>query len=227
MNLLELCEPLFQFVTCVNRSSKRGARDFIQTRREIDEIFRNIRSRAEREGSLYQQFEQVERPLKFFVDHIFSTGAFPFANEWSDSRLAYELDPPDVAPDESFFVLLDEALKDKSEAGAERIAVFYTCMGLGMRGMYHDQPAILRSKMQECSVRMRGMLDTTAARVCPSAYENIDDRKITLREPTSIWYAVIVLAVMAIGLVTANYYLFKNATSDLKTSLDEVKNRGS
>jgi cytochrome bd-type quinol oxidase subunit 1 len=41
-----------------------------------------------------------------------------------------------LAGDEKFFDLLEETLNDSSEDASERLAVYYTCLGLGFMGMY-------------------------------------------------------------------------------------------
>jgi type VI secretion system protein ImpK len=226
MTLLELTEPLFQYICCLNRSAKHATHDFAQVRREVEDLFRGMRSRAEKEASIVTQYEQVEKPLTLFVDSIIATGPFSFAQEWDEKRMAYELDPPDLAGDQTFFELLDETLKDRSEQASERLSIYYTCIGLGMQGMYMGQPELLRRKMQECASRLRKMIESNATQICPAAYQNIDDRDIIPKDQASLWAVGIALVVMVVGLFVANIVAFRESSSGLKDALNKVISSG-
>src|SRR3954452_13016010 len=129
MKLLQACEPLFQYVCRVSRSvRKRAALDVRDVRAEVKALFVELRNRCNADPALAGQYERIELPLLFFVDFIFKTMP-DFGEAWQE--LAFEHDPPELAGDEKFFDLLDETLADRSDAATQRVAVFYTCLGLG------------------------------------------------------------------------------------------------
>ena len=98
-----------------------------------------------------------------------------WAREWKE--LAFE--HQEMAGDEKFFDLLEETLKDKSPAANQRLAVFYTCIGLGFTGWYTGQPEYLRRKMKEIAARLQaGGQIADAARICADAYEKVDTRDL-------------------------------------------------
>src|SRR5437762_1337760 len=159
MTLLQLTEPLFQYICRLNRVARRGAGgkpagdttfisltraaaasaspalparaanlDYSVARSEIKALLEDIMPKAATDLRLTQQARKIELPLVFFVDSMISESKLSFAGEWNQNRLAY--DRQELAGDEKFFDLLEETLKDNSEDAAERLAVFYVCIGL-------------------------------------------------------------------------------------------------
>jgi type IV/VI secretion system ImpK/VasF family protein len=224
MTLLELCEPLFEYVCRLNRAARGGASDFDfnRVRREVTDIFKDMRSRAMANASLIGQYEKIENPLIFFVDFSIVSGPVSFAHEWQEHRLAYELDPPCMVGDSEFFVYVDQTLKDRSEQGTERIAVLYSCIGLGFTGEYMGQPDYVRRKMQEMSTRIRDMMESNKKQICPEAYENIDDRDLIEKGYRPLWGFGVGLALMLIVLFIANVVFFNDSKADLTSNVKKV-----
>src|SRR5215217_4974568 len=118
MTLLQLTEPLFQYVCRLNRFARRGAGpkatgdtvfltrggaktepstitrganlEYDVARSEIKAIFEDMMAKASTEIRLSQQARKVELPLIFFVDAMISESSLPFAMEWNNNRLAYD-----------------------------------------------------------------------------------------------------------------------------------------
>ena len=133
MTLLELCEPLFQYVCRLNRLARSSnTLEMDQVRNEIKKIFEAMNTEALNNAALTSQFEKIELPLLFFVDFMIKESKLTFAYDW------YELgrERNELAGDEKFFDLLDENLADTSDAATERLVIFYTCIGLGFTGVY-------------------------------------------------------------------------------------------
>src|SRR6266496_4851355 len=162
MTLLELTEPIFQYVCRLNRLARKSvgtstgetafltkgpgsglgaavaprlaSLDYAVVRSEVKAMFEDYLQKSSSDIRLSVQAKKVELPLLFFIDSMISDSALPFAAQWNQNRLAYERN--ELAGDEKFFDLLDETLKDSSEDAAERLAVFYVCIGLGFTGIY-------------------------------------------------------------------------------------------
>ena len=200
----------------------RGANlDYAVARSEIKALFEDFMSKAATDLRLSQQARKVELPLLFFVDSMISESKLPFAAEWNQNRLAY--DRQELAGDEKFFDLLDETLKENGEDAAERLAVFYICIGLGFSGIYFKQPEFLRKTMLSIAPRIRQLLETDQnARICPETYEGVDTRNLV--EPPSRRMALVglVLGGFALAVVISYLVMYQQASHQLNRSLTEV-----
>lgn len=222
MTLLELCEPLFQYVCRLNRSVRKGVRpDVSQTRAELKSILADIRAKAGADRGLSLGFDKIRLPLIFFVDFMVrDCGAF--GKSWQD--LANEESPPQLGGDEKLFDLLDETLKESGEGANERLAVFYSMIGLGFTGWYAGQPEYLRKKMLEVSSRIRGQLELDeTAKVCPEAYEKINTADL-VQPPGS---RLVGIAIAMVGLIlvvfAANVVAYLDHRDRLGESLMKVR----
>lgn len=220
MNLLELCEPLFQYVCRLNRSARKGVRsEPSQVRTEVNQLFAEMRTKSGSERSLAVQYEKVELPLLFFVDFMVKECGGALSREWKE--LAHERN--ELAGDEKFFDLLDEELKESGEAAAERLAVYYTCIGLGFTGWYTGQPEHLRKKMMEIAPRIRGLMDADqAARVTPEAYEHVNTADLVVPAGTKLVGVGIVMVGLILVMFAANVTLYIQSRRDLQRALDTI-----
>jgi len=223
MTLLELCEPLFQYICRLNRSGRKGGSfEPSRVRSEIEGILEDMRSKSSAEGNLVSQFDKIEMPLLFFIDFMIKESNLSFARQWEE--MAYERN--ELAGDEKFFDLLDETLADPSQAATERLGVFYSCLGLGFTGWYTGQPEYLRKKQLEISARIRTQMDVDdGARICPEAYENVDTSDLV--QPPGMKLMGIALALVGMIIVTfvANFLVYRTTASGLQASLKKINDR--
>ena len=153
MTLLELCEPLFQYVCRLNRSAEKGcALEIEKVRNEIKRKFEELKQNASADQYLADQYEKVELPLIFFVDFMIKESKLNFRFDWVE--LARERN--ELAGDEKFFDLLDAELADPGNAATEQLVIFYTCLGLGFTGVYTGLPDDIRRMMLKISARKIG-----------------------------------------------------------------------
>jgi len=220
MTLLELTEPLLQYICRLNRSARKGGSyEPARVRSEIDALFEEMRAKASADANLTSQYDKVEMPLIFFVDFMVKESSLPFARQWKE--LAYERN--ELAGDEKFFDLLDETLADPSQAATGRLAVYYVCMGLGFTGWYTGQPEYLRKKMLEISARIRQMMDVDeASRICPEAYENVDTSDLIQPPGMKLLGIFLALAGMIIVIFVANFLLFRTSASAIQDALGRI-----
>lgn len=222
MALLVVCEPLFQYVCRLNRSARKGV-DLVGSavRGEIEDLFKEMEANAASDPDLATQFEKVKMPLIFFVDFMIKESQLNFAGEWQDIAGDYG----EFAGYERFYDLLDETLGENTPAANERLAVFYTCLGLGFTGFYAGQPEYLRRKASEIAGRVRGMMDIDETiRVCPEAYENVDTTNLI--EPPGAKLTGIAIVVIGLILVVfaVNITLFLQSQSKLDNALEKINN---
>ena len=220
MTLLELCEPLFQYICRLNRSARKGGMfEIVQVRTEIKTLFDEMKAKSSADLNLSEQYEKVRLPLIFFVDLMIKDSKLPFANDWEE--LASEVG--ELAGDERFFDLLDDTLVDQSRPAAERLAVFYICMGLGFDGIYAGQTEELQKFMLKCSARISNMMDVDEnTRICPESYENVDTRNLIEPPNRKLVGIGVALVGLVIVLFIANIFLYQWRSDDLTTSLDNI-----
>jgi type VI secretion system protein ImpK len=225
LDLVDLCEPLFQYLCMLNRIARNPGGEgleFAPLQGLIKEIFQDIEQNPGATDRLKGQFLKVRVPLIFFVDSMISESKLGIAAQWHKNRLAYEFN--ELAGDEKFFDLLDETLAEKSPEADERLAIFYTCIGLGFQGWYAGQPEYLRKKMMDLGKRIPSrFIDTQhTARVCPEAYQHVDGRDLV--EPPGLKVATMAICFAGLFFVAliVNFYLFHTASTGLAESLKTI-----
>jgi len=225
LTLVDLCEPLFQYVCMLNRIARNPGGEGLELgplQTLIKEIFNDMAQHPEATPALKAQFEKVHVPLIFFVDSLMAESKLGLAPQWNKHRLAYEFN--ELAGDEKFFDALDGTLAEKGAEADERLAIFYTCIGLGFQGWYAGQAEYLRKKMLDLGKRIPAQFIDThhAARVCPEAYEHLDTRDLV--EPPGLKMATMAIAFLGLFLVVmaVNFYLFSTASTGLSESLKTI-----
>jgi len=224
MTPLELSEPLFQYVCRINRSARKGGvYDQDQVRVEVKAILADIKAKADSTPSLAGQFDprkgKLWLVLLFFVDFMIRNSRLSFAFDWNDLAR----DENELAGDQKFFELLEETIADRSDAATERLAVYYTCLGLGFTGFYTGQPEFLRRKMLELSARLRSLIRAdTAERVCPEAYENVNTDNLIQPPTGSLVGVMIALVGMLVVVFVANAWLFNKSKADLEQNVRSI-----
>ena len=219
--LLDLCEPLFQYICRLNRSARKGGNyELSQVQSEIKGLLAEGRSKSIG-ANLAQQWEAIELPLIFFADFMIKESPLPWAREWKE--LAF--DRHEMAGDEKFFDLLEETLKDRSPNANDRLAVFYCCMGLGFTGWYTGQPEYLRRKMKEIAARLQAAGQfTEAQKICPDAYEKVDTRDLIEPPGTKLVGIAIALIGLMIVLFFTYGFGYYDSSSTLKSELTKIIN---
>ena len=224
MTLLELCEPLFKYVCFLNRSVRKGAHlDAADVDSELERILGEIKSAARATPGLAEQYEKVELPLIYFVDNVIASSPYPFAESYQ--RLAYKPQRDVVAGDEEFCIELNNALKEPDSASViERLAVLYTCVGLGFTGFELSDPAVRQQRMSQIARRIRPLLDSKQReRITPQAYEHTLRDNLVPPPVGPVWKVGLALAVFVVIVVVATGWLYKTRVGVLTTTLEQIK----
>lgn len=221
MTLLDLCEPLFQYICRLNRSARKGVIvDHDKTRAEITAILDSIRSDAMSGGELGAQYQKIELVLLFFVDSTIMNSRLSFALDWSPLQLR----EGQLVGEQKFFEMLDETLRETGPSANERLAVYFTCLGLGFTGIYEGQE--IQSRMQRISARIGDKMDTDpTARICPEAYKYTDSTDMTASLAEPVGKLSIVMVGLICVLVTAIVMMYRQQTNELGTVLDDIAGR--
>ena len=221
--LADLTDPLFQEICRLNRIGRKApAGNYALALSQIKGIFADMQERSRKDVRLSQNYEKVELPLIFFVDSMIAESKLPYASEWNKKRLAYERN--ELAGDEKFFDMLDETLADTKDGAAERLVIYYICLGLGFTGWYQGQDEHLRNKQKEILPRIRPWLDTDeSGLISPDAYKHTSNVNLPLPMSNTLVPMLIVLVTLIIVVIAANIVLFKTASSDLTGSIDKIR----
>ena len=220
MTLLELCEPLFQYVCRLRRSARMGrTMEMNDVRNDILSTFSQMKEAAGNDHELLTQYEKIELPLIFFTDFMIKESNLPFAYDWVELGR----DRNELAGDEKFFDLLDADLADPSDSATQRLVVFYTCLGLGFTGVYTGQPESIQRLISQISARISGLMDADKkSHICPEAYENVDTRDFVEPPGAKLLGIGITLAALIIVWAVAYCFLFKWTSDDLAKSIDII-----
>lgn len=223
MNLLEAYEDLFQYICRLNRAAKTDAHpDFARVRSEVKTMLDDISRSASADVRVSNQIKRLELPLIFFVDNLICTSRLKFAAQWAENRLAMERN--ELAGDERFFDFLDQDLTDTSEEAAERLAIYYVCLGLGFLGMYQAQPEQIRQYMEKIFPRIRQWMDNdTRVKISEEAYRSTDTRMLTEPPSRKIILVVILFLFFSLSAMLVYYVLYYKASADLTSAVDRIQ----
>ena len=220
MKLVDLTEPFFQYCCRLNRSTRKGTpppEDVVRV--EFKQQFDMMRAKASQMGGTTgSDYQKVEPALILFADSLIRESALPFAATWQPMSL----EVAGLDSDQAFFDIVDSALSDKSPSATEQLAVLFTCLGLGFSGGQRSD--VLRSRMTDMSARLRGVMDTEAnSRVCPEAYENVDQTNYVEPPAKVVGGVLIALVGLAIVLLGANVFLFLSSSKSLESTLEDIQ----
>lgn len=179
MKALLLYEPLFQYLCQVNRWARVGAPlSYGMVRTKVTGILAEIEKKASEDPHLTDHVRHLKTPVNYFVDDMISQNPkLSFATRWHEERLGYEKDA--LTGDEAFFKNhLDKELSQQpSKPLAERLLVYYVCLGLGFQGYFFNEPDKLREYMRRILPSIRHWLvENTAEQLMPQAYQHTDTR---------------------------------------------------
>jgi type VI protein secretion system component VasF len=250
--LLDLCEPLFQYICRLNRASRLAAGGAQASGKAVSEtaFFSRGQNRAATPGRSFSlDYAAVRAEVKALFEEIAHKAAadtrlaaqlkrselplvFFVDSLIAESRLPYAAqwnrerlayERNELAGDEAFFDVVEETLKDPGEEATERLGLYYVCLGLGFTGINARQPEYLRRTLLAIAPRIRAHLDgDLAARICPETYAIVDTRNLV--QPASNRLAVlgILFLCFALAVITSYVWMYRSASSGLRGAIGEV-----
>lgn len=235
-NLIELVDPIFQFICRMHRVDREG-RDLVcsNVRSECEKVVGGIEKNARNNTVLQRQYQKLKDPILWYVDYWFgSSGEFrSVRSEWNRDRMGEYPDDGDVvlSGDEAFFDELDKALKEDSsnEEVNEQLAFFYTAIGLGFQGPYFksipEHEDTLRSYMDRLYPRVQKYVDSSVnSKVTPECYNYTDKRDFI--SPLQDRPLILMLAALFLSASLFFGYLwyYGNHKKELERQVEDVLN---
>jgi type IV/VI secretion system ImpK/VasF family protein len=225
MTLLQLAEPIFQYVCALNREARVGSgRSYGVVKDDIRRLLKDFMEKAKANGKLLDQARKIELPLIFFVDSMIAGSRLNFAQNWHQERLAFERN--ERTGDDKFFAELDAAFKETGDDASERLAIYYSCLWLGFQGRYDRKPEQLRRYMDDILPRIPSFIERNLqALVCQEAYEGVDRRDLT--EPRSKRLGIVLVVMAVCGCITLVAYclIYYDAAKNLSVPLEQIEQK--
>jgi type VI protein secretion system component VasF len=121
---------------------------------------------------------------------------------------------------------MDETLAEpESVSSNERLAVYYTCLGLGFTGGMMYDPATRRQKMAQMARRvLKVMKEEDRTRITPQAYKYTLQDDLIPPPVGPIWQIVVALILLIGVLVVVNAYMYRAQLAELTRHLTTVQN---
>ena len=250
--LLELCEPLFQYVCRLNRAGRLtagGARTIGKPTGETVFFSKPAVSGTSAGRGLSLDYTVVRSEVRAMLEDIQQKAASDFRlgsqakkmelplmffvdSLISESQLPFATqwnqerlayERNELAGDEAFFDLVEETLKDPSEEASERLAVFYLCMGLGFTGINFRQPEYLRRTMLAIAPRVRHYMDgDVSSKICPETYATVDTRNLVQPPSNRLAVVGILFICFTLAVIVSYIWMYRDASSGLQGALGEV-----
>lgn len=226
MRLIDLAEPLFQYICMIRRLGENSVEySYDKARSDINKIFNEIEYKASQDRMLGLQYSKMKLPLIFFTDSMIAESKISFAAEWDDNRLAYE--HSEMTGDHKFFEILEEIFEDRLNSQEECLYVFYVCIGLGFKGIY--KPKTKQKQLQQIMWKICDHLPDVLKKEPDFLLEqDIDINRSALKIPffISFWKPrtfIIIVAVLLGVWIFSNIFLYLGASYKANAAFKDVK----
>ncbi|ARN56925.1 DotU family type IV/VI secretion system protein [Sedimentisphaera salicampi] len=220
MGLIEITEPFLSYICTLKKLSNSGdVLDASKIRTDLNNLISQMQEQSQESQALESQFNKVKLPLIFFADYIVYESGFKLSEPWKP--MASEFD--EYAGEEKFFVILEEELKDNSSEATERLSVYYSCLGLGMKNAYLGSEEELSQIMRQMFKRLfeKYKVDKSS-KITPEAYKNVDKRDFTEQlAPKAGGLGVVFLSLLIIWFVSC-LCLYHDASNDIEDSAETI-----
>ncbi|MBN8459293.1 MAG: DotU family type IV/VI secretion system protein [Verrucomicrobia bacterium] len=233
--LLEHLQPLFLYVCEQHRLAKepgKAAISYDAVKQSVLDKVAAIDQAARHDPVLRQHLDKLKEPILWYLDCTFGSpdNAFGFRQKWNDNRLADYGEDGNLSGDDAFFDELDRELENdpKDESANERLAFYYTALGLGFTGRFFKREeshrSSLKSYMQRLYPRVAKYIDTDASgKITPECYRFTDKRDFVApsRDKPLIFFTAFLLLLGS--LVFGYIYWYMEKTAPLREGIQRLQ----
>lgn len=214
------CRPLFKKICDWSREIENGgAVTADSARQSLTRMLDEMHTLSKKEPELGRQFMMIELPILFYIDFVMKE-CMGLTGVWEE--LAFQRN--ELAGDEKFFDLLEQALGNPTDLATERVEVYYQCLSLGFTGTYHQDAPELQRLIRRCALRL-GLAPelVETGRVTPDAYGNLDIR--VRRQPFSVKRWRLAAGICVAGFVVmyfVNEMIFQSVVRESVNKLERM-----
>jgi type VI protein secretion system component VasF len=233
--LLEHLQPLFLYVCEQHRIAKDANKttvSFDTVKQTVLDKIAVIDNAAKYDPILRQHLDKLKEPIYWYLDCTFGSpdNAFSFRQKWNDQRLADYGEDGNLSGDDAFFDELNKELENdpRDESSNERLAFYYTALGLGFTGRYFkrnpDHRRELKSYMQRLYPRVAKYVDADASgKITPETYRYTDKRDFVApsRDKPMIFFAAFLL--LFGSLLFGYIYWYMEKTKPLRQAIERLQ----
>ncbi|MCX6874544.1 MAG: DotU family type IV/VI secretion system protein [Verrucomicrobia bacterium] len=234
--LLEHLQPLFLYVCEQHRLAKEAKGSstvaFESVKQTVLAKIAAIDNAAKYDPMLRQHLDKLKQPIYWYLDSTFGSpdNAFPFRQKWNDQRPADYGADGNLSGDDAFFDELNKELANdpKDESSNERLAFYYTALGLGFTGRYFkrnpDHRKELQAAMQRLYPRVSKYVDADASgKITPESYRYTDKRDFVApsRDKPMIFFAAFLLLLGS--LIFGYIYWYQEKTKPLREAIHRLQ----
>ncbi len=154
--LVDLCREVFLLIIQLKKNQEFG--DAETLRRRIKELFDRLDRQVRNEQIEIAALQQARFALVAFIDETILSSQWSQKGVWMSRTLNSEFYGKADSGDE-FFTRLNE-LRQRVQANADVIAVYYQCLVLGFKGRYFSKPDQLRIMTEDIYNSIRNLTET-------------------------------------------------------------------
>lgn len=234
-SLMEHLKPLFLYVCEQHRIAKnaRNTVTFESAKQKVTEKIDDIDKAARQDPVLRQHLDKLRDPIYWYLDGTFGSpdNGFPFRQKWNEQRLADYGEDGSLSGDDAFFDELNKELAHdaRDENANERLAFYYTAIGLGFTGRFFkktpDHRRELKEFMNKLYPRVAKYVDNDATgKITPETYRFTDKRDFVApsRDKPMIFFAAFILMLGTLLFGYIHWYMEK--TENLRNRVQSLQN---
>lgn len=240
IRMTEACWPVFEFLINFGRQLKYGAvaapdnvrYDALTALRDAEDLARNDPA-TERLWN-----DKVKAMMVYLIDYKMLNTEWDGRDYWFDNRFETDpdvLDHVEALGGEKFFEDCDELQRefevserrerrDKDEL-AELLSLYFVCLRLGFKGMYHDRPQELADYTRRLFARLPAYAATRGKELFPEAYKHNQEIKVDYRIGMSLTILMTIFGTIIITAIVLFWFAWDAAVRDIRKAAEFWKDR--
>lgn len=234
--LTEGCWPVFEFIINFTRQAQlRTVGTTEQVRYEALSALRDAEDLVRNDAATERVWNSHVKPLLvYFLDYRMLNTDWPGRNEWFDHLFETDrtiLDHASSEGGELFFRDCDELQKeyelaerrdrkDKDEL-AEVLSLYFVCLRLGFKGMYHDRPQELADYTRRLFTRLPAYASTRDREMFPQAYKHNQEVKVNYNLGMTLTMVLLISLLLIGGFIISSNFAWNRAVGELRVQKEK------
>lgn len=237
--LTEACWPVFEFVINFTRQAQLGSAGPVdQVRYEALSALRDAEDLSRNDPATERVWISHVKPmLVYLIDYRMLNTEWSGRHEWFDHLFETDrtiLDHASSEGGELFFRDCDELQKeyelaerrdrkDKDEL-AEVLSLYFVCLRLGFKGMYHDRPQELADYTRRLFTRLPAYAATRDREMFPQAYRHNQEVKVNYNLGMTVTMVAVVFLCILGGWFVISGIAWRSIVGELTAQARDWRN---